>query len=980
MWPGGFGLQHGAPSAGWVTAYGLTIGTIEAVALAFGSLWIVLNVYQYYPIAQAFVENVLWGPSGADEARVAEADLPRIDVLLPAYREGTVIEQAIASVRDANYPQDRIDLFVVVEPGDDDTRSVLRRLDGFRFTELVVPAAYPGDPNKPRALNYAFEHTDGDVVGIVDAEDVVDPNLFREAATEIAAGRDFVQARLDMVNEDAGWLNTMFRAEYGFWYEIVLPAFEAVGYPIPLSGTSCLFRRSLLIVANVERRARYGDGIPRDGRLWTGAYRLFGWTPWDPDNVTEDFELGLFLWERGFDVGYLEATTAEESPLSLDGWMKQRTRWKKGKLQTFRKFLRSPPHGAGAKAHLFWQSFLPHLGPINLAGVVFLVGLANLARYDPGVIVGAVLSLGLAFVVVSTALFGVGYWLASDAPRPVRGRRLATLALTLPFYWFLQWVADVRALEQAHRGWFGWERVEHHGLDVVRGGATALETRRPAVLAPNVRLVALAGIVLLGASLRLVHLDAMSLWADELYAIAVRSEMPLSASLSVSNDPHPPTYYALLHAWMGAFGESAASARALSAVLSIATIPALYSLGRELFDDRVGLVAALLLAVSTYHVHFGRTARMYSLFGLLTVGSWLFFTRLRSGSTADVAGYLLASAALLYVHAFGILVLLAQHGFVLLSETGGGIPRDRWRAVQTGLGVLVAPVLAYYLWRVATLVLNHPQHTLIDWIPIPSTVAVAQTLSSYVGYPVHYPVLGGSTTSWIVASAVLLLALCTSVLSVLTYTSGTGYQLTASWRTGQSAMLFAVPIVVPFVASYAFAPVYAPRYTLPASIGLYLLVGAGIASVPDRRVAGAILLALLAGSAPLVGAYFATATVEDWRTAGDSIEADARPGDVLVLQPGWIEPYVEYYYDGPRLAPIPVEGGRLPDRERTELAERVERADRVWLVSYQDEPSPSLLSVLSDRRRVPVYRRGALYVYRYESATPAGSACCLNAG
>jgi len=947
----------------------LTVGAIELIALAFGLVWTILNFYQYYPIGQAAVEKAVESLLGqsATPLIVDDADLPPIDVLLPAYEEGAVIEQSIRSVRRANYPQDRLNLFLVVEAGDDDTRTALQTLTDYQFTELVIPETYPGEPNKPRALNYGFEYTDSDIIGIVDAEDIVDPNLFREAARELEGGRDFVQGRLDMVNEGDGWLNTLFRAEYGFWYQIAMPALQTVGFPLPLSGTSCLFRRSLLIAATVQREEQYGDGITRDDRLWNGRYRLFGWTPWDPTNVTEDFELGLFLWEQGFDVGYLEATTAEESPLSFDGWMKQRTRWNKGKIQTFFKYRRFPPASLLAKAHMFWQSFLPHIGPINLAGVFLLVLIANLARYEPGLIVSSVLSIGLAFVIMSMASFGLGYWRASDVPPFVRSRRLVTITLTLPFYWLLQWAADVRAIQQTYHGHFEWEHVTHYGRNTRAVIAPSLEPSSTQYFSVRKQLGGVCLITLVGSVLRLVRLDAMSLWTDEIYSITQRGAMSISAMLFLPSDPHPPLYFVILHVWMDIFGTTATSTRLLSAIFSIFTIPALFFLGKELFDDRVGLIAAGLISISTFHIHFGRTARMYSLVGLLTVASWWYFVRLRNTSRRTAVGYLIATAALLYTHTLGVFVLLAQHGYMALSELHGGIPSDWWIKVQTMLLVLCIPVFTFFGWLIVGPVLDPSVSSPIDWIPIPSTIAVTQTFLAYLGYPSHYPVITESAALWILAGGLFLLAVLLVFLSVIYYSPDEGFAINVSWQTGQVSMLLVVPVIIPFVASYLYAPMYAPRYTLPASIGLYLLMAAGVGNISSQRVRRSVLVLILLVSVPLVGGYFATDSLEDWQTATHRLAAGAEAGDLLVIQPGWIESNIAYYYDGPSLETVSVDRGPLTPAESDALTDRVDRHDRVWVVTFRDDPSSPLRRVFVGSHREVIFRRGNIFVYRYDN-------------
>lgn len=948
--------------ASTITLYGISLGIIEGAALALGGLWTAVNLYQFYPIGRYSLSRVgdLVRAEGGTGAQL-DGDLPTVDVLLPAYEEGAVVDQSIRSVNEAAYPDDRLNLYVIVEAGDADTRSRLAELPEDSFTSLVVPASYPGESNKPRALNYGFEHTDGDVVGIVDAEDVVDPDLFREAVQTLEAGHDFVQARLDMVNEDDGWLNTLFRAEYGFWYEVVLPAFHRAGFPIPLAGTSCLFRRSLLVVTDGERREQFDEGLDRDGRLWTGSRRLAGWTPWDPENVTEDFELGLFLWERGFRVGYLESTTAEESPLTLQDWMKQRTRWKKGKLQTLFKYLRAPPERLGAKAHLFWQSMLPHVGPVNVVGVFALLAVANLAKYEPRSVTGGVLGLGLAFVLLATASFGLGYWTASDAPVPTRLRRLLVVALTLPVYWLLQWAADVRALKQAYNGWLGWERVEHHGRNVGERSTPTATEREPVLDRAN-RMAALAGIVLVGGVLRLVGLGERSLWYDEIYSLGIRAQRPLADLLVLPNDPHPPLYFILLRVWTATFGSTAVSARLLSVLLSLGLIVAVYRLGLELFDDRVGLIAAGLVALSTFHLHQARTVRMYSLFPLVAALSWLGFARLRTASRSDQVGYVLATVAMLYTHVFGVLVLLAQYVYMGLGETRGDIPLKRWLETNVPIAILASPLFAFVGWRGANQFLGPQNGSPIGWIPAPSTVALTRTLLSYVGYPDHYPIAAGSEWTWAVAGGVAILAGVMVLLAIVTYEPGHGYRLAASWGTGQAGTLLAVALLGPYLLSHAVTPLFAPRYTTPASIGLYLLVGAGVVNVPGRRLRRAILLVLLLTSVGFVGVYFQAETVEDWRAATDAIEGEARGGDVVVLQPAWIAPAVDRYYDGPDTSVVRVTDDGLTASQAESVRRQRAAGSTVWVVTYRVSGADVARAVGASGDRSTVYDRGAIEV------------------
>ncbi|MGD2143899.1 MAG: glycosyltransferase family 39 protein, partial [Anaerolineae bacterium] len=117
--------------------------------------------------------------------------------------------------------------------------------------------------------------------------------------------------------------------------------------------------------------------------------------------------------------------------------------------------------------------------------------------------------------------------------------------------------------------------------------------------------------------MRFHRIGSQGLWIDEAFSIWL-ARRPLGEMLHwvAEVDQHPPLYYALLHGWTEVFGDSEASARSLSALFGSLTIPVVYLLGRRLSGEKVGLLAALILAVSPFHVRFAQEARMYTLLAL----------------------------------------------------------------------------------------------------------------------------------------------------------------------------------------------------------------------------------------------------------------------------------------------------------------------------------------------------------------------------
>lgn len=955
---------------------------IRSVALFVGVIWIWVNAYQFYPVLVHLSGALAWtgrtddrstdqediqvetdgGQHGDDtnlrpDGGIVDRDhLPDVDFLIPAYEEGSVIDQAIASIRANEYPQDLLNIVVLLEPDDDDTRGALEQLsDQFDFETITVPEGYPGDPNKPRALNYGYEQTGAEIVGVVDAEDIVAPDLCQRVVGRLTAGYDFAQSRLDMVNENDGWLNTMFRAEYGYWYEASITGFSKRKFPIPMAGTTCFFRRDILDEISDRRIAEFGDPWDANEWQWITDHGLDGLLPWDPENVTEDFELGMFLWQEEYEFAYIDTVTQGESPLSLDAWVKQRTRWQKGKVYTFKQYLSNPPEKLTSKLHIFTQSAIPHLGAINFSALFIVLLGANVFRsYTPQPSTLTILNISLVFGIMMMGVYSYGYWKVSNQPLWTRLRRALVVFVSLPVYWLLQWIADVRALKQIYSGRLHWAKTTHigrnnddaGGIGVVTGGSRDLRLSR------RVRWGALAAILTSGVGLRLYKLADRSLYGDELYSIT-RASLPLPELLTVplSLDSHPPLYYALLHYWMEAFGSSAFAVRAMTVCLAGGTLLGLYWLGTELFDDRVGLLAALLYAVSSFYIHFGRVARMYSLLTLLTVLSWYGFVRLRDSWLSTNVFYIVASGLLLYTHVYALFVILAQNLYMTLSEARNGISLRRWVTLQSVLGLLATPWLAALLIRAFNL--DNKNSELVNWIPKPDGLrSIIKSLSRFVGYPVHYPYLQGTSEapmasvtnpwaiSWVLAAVLLALFIVCAIGAIVRFTPDGTYEITDLRQSSQLALLFLTPILGPFLLSYILVPIYWTRYTIPASIGFVLLVANGVTNIDSQHIRRGLIALVVVSSLFTAGVYYSQSSVEDWGGQAACLNQGAQEDDLVVYQPAWIQPRLDYYETddfAKRTMPSPES---VTEQQLGGLQNATQSHDEVWLLRYHPGGSP----------------------------------------
>lgn len=140
--------------------------------------------------------------------------------------------------------------------------------------------------------------------------------------------------------------------------------------------------------------------------------------------------------------------------------------------------------------------------------------------------------------------------------------------------------------------------------------------------------------LVIGLVLRLISLN-QSLWLDEATsALAARMSLINLFTKFLPNDFHPPLYYLILKYWTQVFGSSEISLRIPSVIFGVATIYIIFLIGKKLYNEKIGIIAAVLLATSGLHVYYSQEARMYSLAALLVSAliysflqeSWILFS------------------------------------------------------------------------------------------------------------------------------------------------------------------------------------------------------------------------------------------------------------------------------------------------------------------------------------------------------------------
>jgi cellulose synthase/poly-beta-1,6-N-acetylglucosamine synthase-like glycosyltransferase len=186
---------------------------------------------------------------------------------------------------------------------------------------------------------------------------------------------------------------------------------------------------------------------------------------WDPFNVTEDADLGIRLGHKGYRVGVVDSTTFEEASCRADQWIRQRSRWIKGYMQTLLVHTHRPLHLICAVGPVGFLGFVFFIGGTVLAGLfnpvfwaLYLIWLVAVVKGFDAVFPQALLFLSLVNLLVGNGAF---VYLCMLAPMRRGWLGLIPYSLTAPGYWTLMSIAAYRALWQLVRDPFYWEKTQH---------------------------------------------------------------------------------------------------------------------------------------------------------------------------------------------------------------------------------------------------------------------------------------------------------------------------------------------------------------------------------------------------------------------------------------------------------------------------------------------------------------------------------------
>jgi hypothetical protein len=316
--------------------------------------------------------------------------------------------------------------------------------------------------------------------------------------------------------------------------------------------------------------------------------------------------------------------------------------------------------------------------------------------------------------------------------------------------------------------------------------------------------------------------------------------------------------------------------------------------------------------------------------------------------------YIASSLLLLFTHHHGIFVLLAQNMFFFTSAHSSKdacfLDLKKWFIIQSTILVLYMPWIVPWTGILIVRIMNHQSGT--EWLPVPTFNTLVNTLSVYSGV---------SFSVWLYTLLAIIVfihrgknrnAQISEHSPPYTANHISVCMNSIAARTYFLLLWLAIPIIVPFVISLLFKPVYLVRYAISASLAFYILVARGIGIINNRLIRSLVIIIIIALASLSIGEYYTNINNKQWREAIHYIDLKAGEGDLVLYVPGAQLEMLHTYYSGRgdlRAEGFPSYWEKIDRDNVKKLAQAVEGSDHVWLVlSFHLDPERLLVKTMKE--------------------------------
>ncbi len=382
-------------------------------------------------------------------------------------------------------------------------------------------------------------------------------------------------------------------------------------------------------------------------------------------------------------------------------------------------------------------------------------------------------------------------------------------------------------------------------------------------------------LTILGFFLRFYNLGFNSLWLDEAstHSFAVMS-IPDIWKATAGGEFNPPLFYWIEHLML-TLGNNEVVLRFVPALLGVLTIPLIYFAGKEFMDRNVGIIAAAAFAFSPFLIFYSQDARAYSMMLFFVAFAMVFyFKALRTNDLKNWALFGILSAFAFWSHFYSFVIIASLILYALFLQIGN-LKKNIQNLKMIALSIVLFVVLCFPL-ILLTIQLFVTRTSSAPTFGIQGLGIISETFRQLSGFS-DIPMF------------LFLILFIIGIIQAFLIDKNKGFFLVT---------LTVLTFVISFILSYKMP--MQPRYLIFFNTVFFLGVAVSYkifySLINNRGVVYGFIALLVIVSAPTLVDYYKGYSKEDWRGFSGQIQQMTKPGDLIVVVPGYISQPLNYYY------------------------------------------------------------------------------------
>ncbi|WP_298117742.1 glycosyltransferase family 39 protein [Flavobacterium sp.] len=393
-------------------------------------------------------------------------------------------------------------------------------------------------------------------------------------------------------------------------------------------------------------------------------------------------------------------------------------------------------------------------------------------------------------------------------------------------------------------------------------------------------------ILVFAAILRFYHIDFQSIWLDEIHTMNEANPNVGFFDLYdiiMAGEQMPPLYFYSLYFLFKIFGYTTFVARVYSAIVGVISVFSIFLLGKEIFNKKTGIFAALIITINPFHLYYSQDARPYMFLFLFTTLAFYYLIKfIKNNNQKSAILYGLASALMIYSHFFGLFVLFTQYllmlFFIVISKTEN---RKKFfiNSFLSGVITLILFIPAIKIFIKVTQIKEF-------WIPAPTLDVYTLIFKEFFG------------NSELVLTLIGLLIFVYFIKLFKEKDSKVSYESIIENKTIFSFIILIPWIVIvtliPLIRSYLSIPMIISRYFITVLPAVILIIAIAFYYFKNRIFQTSILVLLVIFSITdivVVKKYYSSINKAQFREATNFIIQNNTKNEKVVSSLGWYMPY-----------------------------------------------------------------------------------------